>query len=149
MAPFSESDQTNNDADQRQLLESLRRQPVLVDDDNVHRLEQMKLSNPDLRTASIPICSKSLSHRILYLTPDPNPEEEPHPRQLLKRRAELVKQLQERQTRKVALDEYIDVLHRYNEIKDVAQTMLGRLAENERVASRTLYARYGLDPDTD
>jgi hypothetical protein len=52
-----------------------------------------------------------------------------------------VAELRERQRR---VDEYIRALHTYNEVKDVAQMLLGKLAEQEGVTTRDLYERYAL-----
>lgn len=41
--------------------------------------------------------------------------------------------------------EKIRLLHEYNEIKDVTQMLLGKLAEIEGVCSKYLYGRFGLD----
>jgi len=57
--------------------------------------------------------------------------------------------LHEMQTRKSRVDHHIRILHEYNEIKDVAQALLGRLAEIEGVCNRELYERFGLDPVND
>ncbi|GFN81440.1 DNA repair protein swi5 homolog [Plakobranchus ocellatus] len=40
---------------------------------------------------------------------------------------------------------HIDKLHEYNEIKDVGQMILGRIAVIEGVQTKDLYPRYGLD----
>ena len=41
------------------------------------------------------------------------------------------------------LDHQIDLLHRYNDIKDVAQIVMGRLAELENVTVKSLHQKYG------
>lgn len=45
------------------------------------------------------------------------------------------------------LKTHIDKLHEYNEIKDVAQMVLGRIATLEGVRTKDLYAKYGLNLD--
>ena len=40
------------------------------------------------------------------------------------------------------LDNQIDLLHRYNDIKDIAQMVLGRLAELEGVTVKSLHEKY-------
>ena len=40
---------------------------------------------------------------------------------------------------------YIDLLHRYNELKDAGQILLGKLAEIEGVTTKDMYERYSLD----
>jgi len=42
---------------------------------------------------------------------------------------------------------YVDRLHKYNEIKDVAQSVIGRIAEKEGTTTRNLYERFDLDLD--
>lgn len=42
------------------------------------------------------------------------------------------------------LDHQIDLLHRYNDIKDIAQIVMGRLAELEGVTVKTLHQKYNL-----
>ena len=42
------------------------------------------------------------------------------------------------------LDHQIDLLHRYNDIKDVAQIVMGRLAELEGVTVKVLHQKYDL-----
>lgn len=39
----------------------------------------------------------------------------------------------------------VDRLHAYNDLKDAAQMLMGRMAEIERVTVRDLYERYGVD----
>jgi len=42
---------------------------------------------------------------------------------------------------------HVTQLHDYNEIKDVAQMVLGRIAVNEGVTTKDLYERYQLSID--
>ncbi len=46
------------------------------------------------------------------------------------------------------LDEYIDALHTYNEMKDAGQVLLGQLAVLEGVTTAQLYTRYKLSLDS-
>lgn len=43
-------------------------------------------------------------------------------------------------------NEYIELLHDYNELKDVVQAMLGRLAVMRNMTTRELYPEFDLDP---
>lgn len=43
------------------------------------------------------------------------------------------------------LQTHIDKLHQYNELKDCAQMVLGRIAVLEGVRTKDLYPRYNLD----
>eukprot|EP00112_Aurelia_sp_Birch-Aquarium-sp1_P003349 Seg1374.5 transcript_id=Seg1374.5/GoldUCD/mRNA.D3Y31 product="DNA repair protein SWI5" protein_id=Seg1374.5/GoldUCD/D3Y31 len=45
------------------------------------------------------------------------------------------------------LDVHIEKLHEYNDIKDIGQMLLGRLAEVEQTTTKVLYERYGLGLD--
>ena len=45
------------------------------------------------------------------------------------------------------LQTHIDTLHQYNELKDIGQILLGKLAEVEGTTTASLYARYGLELD--
>ena len=46
------------------------------------------------------------------------------------------------------LQSHIDALHEYNEIKDVGQILLGKIAEHEGTTTASLYDRFGLDVDS-
>jgi hypothetical protein len=52
-----------------------------------------------------------------------------------------------RTVREEDITHYIDLLHRYNDLKDAGQAMLGKLAELEGTTTRAMYERFGLDAD--
>ncbi|XP_068735658.1 DNA repair protein SWI5 homolog [Montipora capricornis] len=45
------------------------------------------------------------------------------------------------------LQEHIDKLHEYNEIKDVGQLIIGKLAEIDGTTTKAMYQEFGLDLD--
>lgn len=46
--------------------------------------------------------------------------------------------------RKAIIDRHIRALHEYNELKDIAQFLLGKLAQLEGVCTKDMYERFGL-----
>ncbi|CAL8321243.1 unnamed protein product [Lota lota] len=43
------------------------------------------------------------------------------------------------------LEQHIDLLHEYNDIKDIGQTLLGRIAALRGTTTRELYGHFGLE----
>ncbi|XP_018419539.1 PREDICTED: DNA repair protein SWI5 homolog [Nanorana parkeri] len=43
------------------------------------------------------------------------------------------------------LDKHISLLHEYNELKDIGQTLLGHLAVFRGVTTKELYSEFGMD----
>ncbi|EPY49376.1 Swi5 protein [Schizosaccharomyces cryophilus OY26] len=46
---------------------------------------------------------------------------------------------------KYTVQRHIDLLHTYNEIRDVALEMIGKVAEQEKCTSIELFERFGVD----
>ncbi|KAG7269053.1 hypothetical protein CRUP_003674 [Coryphaenoides rupestris] len=43
------------------------------------------------------------------------------------------------------LGQHIDLLHEYNDVKDIGQTLLGRIAALRGTTTRSLYGHFGLE----
>eukprot|EP00105_Crassostrea_gigas_P017635 XP_011435487.1 PREDICTED: DNA repair protein SWI5 homolog [Crassostrea gigas] len=56
-----------------------------------------------------------------------------------------IAELESRGLKVEMLQTHIDKLHQYNELKDCAQMVLGRIAVLEGVKTKDLYPRYNLD----
>ena len=46
-------------------------------------------------------------------------------------------------------EETMDLLHKYNDIKDITQAVMGTIAVSNGTTVRSLYRRYGLSPEED
>lgn len=65
---------------------------------------------------------------------------------LLQREKQLDREIAELQSESLSVEELnrqIHLLHRYNDIKDIAQIVMGRLAELENVTVKSLHEKYG------
>lgn len=69
---------------------------------------------------------------------------------LIKQEADLDKEiaiLKESGFQVEELQIHIDNLHKYNEVKDAAQLVLGRLAELEQVTLKEMHKKYSVPPN--
>lgn len=81
-------------------------------------------------------------------SPNVSPEEEVA--ELQRKKAQLdseIAQLEEEGYRVEELDQHIDKLHEYNDIKDIGQSLLGRIAALRGTTTRDLYTHFGLELD--
>lgn len=81
-------------------------------------------------------------------SPNVSPEEEVA--ELQRKKAQLdseIAQLEEKGYRVEELDQHIDKLHEYNDIKDIGQSLLGRIAALRGTTTRDLYTHFGLELD--
>lgn len=67
--------------------------------------------------------------------------------QLLARYEQLQSELQHLQQQKLDHDTYLQVLHDYNDQKDIVVQLLGQLAVAENTTVGELYVRFGLETD--
>ncbi|XP_003444402.1 DNA repair protein SWI5 homolog [Oreochromis niloticus] len=70
--------------------------------------------------------------------------------ELERRREQLdteIAQLEAEGYRVEELEHHIDKLHEYNDIKDIGQSLLGRIAALRGTTTRDLYAHFGLELD--
>ncbi|KAF7216957.1 DNA repair protein SWI5 homolog isoform X1 [Nothobranchius furzeri] len=76
------------------------------------------------------------------------PEEEVAELQLKKEQLDLeIAQLEAEGYRVEELEHHIDKLHEYNDIKDIGQSLLGRIAALRGTTTRDLYSHFGLELD--
>ncbi|XP_040915172.1 DNA repair protein SWI5 homolog [Toxotes jaculatrix] len=70
--------------------------------------------------------------------------------ELERRREQLgteIAQLEAEGYRQEELEHHIDMLHEYNDIKDIGQSILGRIAARRGTTTRDLYSHFGLELD--
>ncbi|XP_072227841.1 DNA repair protein SWI5 homolog isoform X3 [Leuresthes tenuis] len=70
--------------------------------------------------------------------------------ELVRRREQLdseIAQLEAEGYRVEELEHHIDKLHEYNDIKDIGQSLLGRIAALRGTTTRDLYSHFGLELD--
>ncbi|XP_067127297.1 DNA repair protein SWI5 homolog isoform X3 [Centruroides vittatus] len=60
---------------------------------------------------------------------------------------EQIKNLREEGFKEEELNMHIEKLHEYNEVKDIAQLILGKLAIFEGVTIKEMHEKYGLNPE--
>lgn len=90
----------------------------------------------------------STSELQVVESPNVSPEEEVA--ELQRKKAQLdseIAQLEEEGYRVEELDQHIDKLHEYNDIKDIGQSLLGRIAALRGTTTRDLYTHFGLELD--
>ncbi|XP_074546941.1 DNA repair protein SWI5 homolog [Halichoeres trimaculatus] len=58
-----------------------------------------------------------------------------------------IAQLEDEGYRIEELEHHIDMLHEYNDIKDIGQSLLGRIAALRGTTTRDLYSHFGLELD--
>ncbi|XP_005104966.1 DNA repair protein SWI5 homolog isoform X2 [Aplysia californica] len=68
-----------------------------------------------------------------------------HLKKKLQETKEDITELESRGLRESELQTHIEKLHEYNEIKDIGQMLLGRIAVLEGVQTKDLYEKYGLN----
>nr|XP_057913115.1 DNA repair protein SWI5 homolog isoform X2 [Doryrhamphus excisus] len=77
-----------------------------------------------------------------------SPEEEVEELERSKRQLDAeIAQLESEGYRVEELDNHIDMLHEYNDIKDMGQSLLGRIAALRGTTTRELYSHFGLELD--
>ncbi|XP_015236500.1 PREDICTED: DNA repair protein SWI5 homolog [Cyprinodon variegatus] len=78
--------------------------------------------------------------------PTVSPEEEVAELQRKKEQLESeIARLEKEGYRVEELDQHIDKLHEYNDIKDIGQSLLGRIAALRGTTTRDLYTHFGLE----
>lgn len=127
----------------RQTVESANR--VSIPEENDRQKEALKRT-PFSKFKKVNSHFKS----PLQVVESPNVSPEEEVAELQRKKAQLdseIAQLEEEGYRVEELDQHIDKLHEYNDIKDIGQSLLGRIAALRGTTTRDLYTHFGLELD--
>jgi len=103
----------------------------------------MKEGNSSSDSLSLP----KISFKRIQLTSEETELVQVLKKELAQMDAEIEELTAEKQEHDHQLNELIVSLHQYNDLKDAAQNIFGRLAELEGTTTKEMYKRYNLDLD--